>query len=346
MKAAHGSNSSFPALAGQPAQSRFDDDDILAFTSIEGGGLAAALGASALLRSIDGDRPGHEGAHEADDDHASNIRRKGKRHFRAVFVSDVHLGTRSSRADLLHDFLKSITCEKLYLVGDIVDGWRLKKSWYWDTRHNDVIRRVLKMAKSGTEVIYIPGNHDEGLRGFVGHNLAGVTLQMEAVHEGLDGRRFWVIHGDEFDGVVKYARWLAHVGDHAYSLLLKLNTAFNRVRRSLGYPYWSLSAYLKHKVKNAVEYIGKFEEAVAHEAGRRGVQGVICGHIHHAERRMIGEIEYLNDGDWVESCTALVETPTGAWDIIRYADEVAAEEATRPPREGRKRRAARDKVAA
>lgn len=263
--------------------------------------------------------------------------KKKARHYRAVFISDTHLGTRAARADLLLDFLKSMTCDQLYLVGDIVDGWQLKRSWYWDTTHNDVIRRVLKMAKQGTNVVYIPGNHDEGLRGFEGHDLAGVTLEPEVIYTSVKGKRYWVLHGDQFDGVMKYAKWLAHVGDHAYVFLLKLNTFFNNVRKWLGYEYWSLSAYLKHKVKNAVEYIGKYEEAVASEARRRGLDGVICGHIHHAERRMFGDVEYMNDGDWVESCTALVEHETGDFEILYWAEEVA----NRSPNKGKKRKSKR-----
>ncbi|WP_286829969.1 MULTISPECIES: UDP-2,3-diacylglucosamine diphosphatase [Kordiimonas] len=239
-------------------------------------------------------------------------------------MSDTHLGTKAARADLLLDFLKSMTCDKLFLVGDIIDGWQLKSRWYWDTTHNDVIRRVLKMAKHGTQVIYIPGNHDEGLRGFEGYNMAGVEIADETIYQALNGKRYWVLHGDKFDGVVKYAKWLAHLGDHAYVMLLRLNTMVNWARHRLGYPYWSLSSYLKHKVKNAVEYIGKYEEAVATEAERMGVDGVICGHIHHAERRFFGKTEYMNDGDWVESCTALVERMDGAFEILHWADEVRA----------------------
>ena len=250
--------------------------------------------------------------------------KRTKRLFHTVFISDTHLGTRTARADLLLDFLKSIECKKLYLVGDIVDGWRLKKSWYWDTIHNDIIRCVLKLAKEGTEVIYIPGNHDEAFRGFVGNSLAGVDMKMDDIYTGVNGKKYWVIHGDEFDGVVLHAKWLAHVGDWAYQVLLRMNMVFNWFRRKFGYNYWSLSAYLKQRVKNAVEYIGRFEDAVAQEAERRGVQGVICGHIHKAEQRLIGDIEYKNDGDWVESCTALVEDAQGEWSIIHYADEIAA----------------------
>jgi len=250
--------------------------------------------------------------------------KRKSRHYSAVFVSDTHLGTRSARVDLLLDFLKSMTCDKLFLVGDIIDSWQLKSRWYWNTAHNDVIRCVLKMAKHGTEVVYIPGNHDEGLRGFEGHNMAGVELAHEVIYESQNGKRYWVLHGDKFDGVVKYAKWLAHLGDHAYTLLLRLNTSLNWVRRHFGYDYWSLSAFLKNKVKNAVEYIGKFEEAVAREAERMGVDGVICGHIHQAEIRKFGSIEYMNDGDWVESCTALVEDDKGSFEILHWADEVAA----------------------
>jgi len=266
---------------------------------------------------------------------SSHCQRKKNRKYRAVFVSDTHLGTRAARVDLLLDFLKSIECEKLFLVGDIIDGWQLKSRWYWDTDHNDVIRQVLKMAKHGTEVIYIPGNHDEGFRGFEGHNMAGVQLVHEMIYEAENGKRYWILHGDKFDGIVKYAKWLAHLGDHAYVMLLRLNVAINWLRRKLGYGHWSLSAYLKHKVKNAVEYIGKFEEAVAAEARRQGVDGVICGHIHRAECRTIDGIEYMNDGDWVESCTALVENNDGEFEILHWAEEIAkltTNDASSPPK--------------
>ena len=278
---------------------------------------------SAIAANLDGDLDVYTSG--KDGDTTPEPKRK-KRHYHTIFISDTHLGTRTARADLLLDFLKSVSCENLYLVGDIVDGWRLKKAWYWDTTHNDVIRRVLKMARSGTKVTYIPGNHDEAFRGFVGNNLAGVAMKMDDIYEGKNGKKYWVIHGDEFDGVVLHAKWLAHVGDWAYQALIRVNMLFNWFRRKMGYSYWSLSSYLKQRVKNAVEFIGRFEEAVAQEANRRGVQGVICGHIHKAEQRMIGDIEYKNDGDWVESCTALVETESGDWHIIEYAEEFAARE--------------------
>ncbi len=271
---------------------------------------------------------------------------KKARHYRAIFISDTHLGARAARVDLLLDFLKSVSCDRLFLVGDIIDGWAIQRSWYWDTTHNDVIRRVLKMAKQGTRVTYIPGNHDEGLRGFEGINMAGVEMAPDTVYTSASGKRYWVLHGDQFDGVVKYAKWLAHVGDRAYVLLLKLNTWVNWARRHLGYDYWSLSAYLKHKVKNAVEYIGRYEEAVAAEAERRGVDGVICGHIHHAERRFFGKVEYMNDGDWVESCTALVEDDKGEFEILYWADEVAARDAKAgkktKPKKGKKKGSGQD----
>lgn len=240
--------------------------------------------------------------------------------FRTIWISDVHLGTSGCNADLLLDFLKSVECQTLYLVGDIIDGWRLKRGWYWPSRHNDIVRRILKMAKKGTRVVYIPGNHDEAFRPYIGLNLGGIELASDALHETADGRRLLVLHGDEFDGIVLYARWLAFLGDWAYVTLLKLNIAFNAIRRKFNLPYWSLSAYLKKKVKNAVEYVSRFEEAVAHAALDRGVDGVVCGHIHSAEIRQIGSITYYNDGDWVESCTALVEDAKGEMRLLDWAE--------------------------
>ncbi|MBC7496753.1 MAG: UDP-2,3-diacylglucosamine diphosphatase, partial [Sphingomonadaceae bacterium] len=191
---------------------------------------------------------------------------KRKLRFRSVWISDTHLGTAGCNAELLLDFLKSIQPETLYLVGDIIDGWRLKRGWYWPPRHNDIVRRVLKLANKGTHVIYVPGNHDEVLRDYGGLSFGGVDVVPEAIHVTADGRRLLVLHGDEFDGVVLYARWLAFLGDYAYAALLHLNVGFNRVRRRFGLPYWSLSAHIKKKVKNAVAFISRFEEAVAHAA--------------------------------------------------------------------------------
>jgi UDP-2,3-diacylglucosamine pyrophosphatase LpxH len=242
-----------------------------------------------------------------------------KTSYRTIWISDIHLGTPGCNADLLVDFLKRTESETLYLVGDIIDGWRLKRSWYWPPRHNDVVRRILKKTKHGTRVIYIPGNHDEVLRPYVGLNFGGIELKRDAIHETADGKRLLVLHGDEFDGVVLYARWLAFLGDHAYEWLLKLNIIFNFVRRKLNMPYWSLSAYLKHRVKNVVEYVGRYSEAVVHTARDRSVDGVICGHIHTPEITKIGDIYYYNDGDWVESCTALVEHFDGRMELLNWS---------------------------
>ena len=243
--------------------------------------------------------------------------------YRTIFLSDVHLGLRSCRSDSLVDFLRNVQCEKLYLVGDIIDGWRLRRSWYWDAYHDEVIRLILRMARHGTEVIYVPGNHDEMFRDWLGLEVAGVKLAKEAEHITADGRRFLVIHGDEFDGVIRYAKFLAHMGDWAYDTALLVNRWFNFLRRRLGYPYWSLSQWLKRQVKEAVKAIDRFETALAQEARSRGMDGVICGHIHHAEMRMIHGIFYMNDGDWVESCTALVEHEDGRFELLDWSHRQA-----------------------
>ena len=257
----------------------------------------------------------------------------GRERFRTVWISDAHLGTPGCNAGMLLDFLKSIECETLYLVGDMIDGWRLKKGWYWPAAHSDVVRAVLKMAKHGTRVVYVPGNHDESLRDLIGLRLGEVEIAREHIHRAADGRKLLVVHGDEFDGVVLYARWLAFLGDHAYTLLLKGNRVFNRARRLLGLPYWSLSAYLKRRVKNAVQFVGQYEAAVAQAALDRGVDGVVCGHIHTAEIRRFGDVMYYNDGDWVESCTALVEHAGGAMELIDWAEKRRREAVVRPARE-------------
>ncbi len=240
--------------------------------------------------------------------------------YRTIFISDIHLGTRGCKADYLLDFIKHTDCETMYLVGDIVDGWRLKRTWYWPQAHNDVVQKLLRKVRKGMRLIYVPGNHDEFLRDYLGGHFGGVEVQKDAIHETADGKRLLVIHGDEFDGVVKYARWLALLGDWAYVTMLHVNTWFNYLRRKLGFGYWSLSAYLKHRVKNAVQFISNFEEAVVDEARRHGVDGVVCGHIHLAEMRLIDGILYINDGDWVESCTALVEHLDGRLEILPWAE--------------------------
>ena len=251
-----------------------------------------------------------------------------KRKYRTVWISDVHLGTRGCNAAMLVDFLRSFEAETLFLVGDIVDGWRLRKGWYWPDAHNEVVRRILKAAHRGTRVVFVTGNHDEMLRDYAGMNFGGVELVLEAVHTTADGRRLLVTHGDAYDSVVLYARWLAFLGDQAYTLLLGANVLLNAVRRRLHLPYWSLSAHLKRRVKNAVSYVCRFEDALAQAAVKRGYEGVVCGHIHSAEIREIGGITYFNDGDWVESCTALVEDKLGAMSIIDWGAEARAQTAT------------------
>ena len=241
-----------------------------------------------------------------------------RRRVRAVFVSDLHLGTPGCQAEALLEFLKAHPSDYLYLVGDIIDGWQLRKRWYWPQAHNDVVQKLLRRARKGCRVVYVPGNHDEFARGFTGHHFGGIELVQEAVHTTADGRRLWVVHGDDFDAVVQCAKWLAYVGDNLYEFTLKLNRHLNRIRGRFGLPYWSLSAYLKHKVKKALNYVTSFETAVAHEAARRGHQGVVCGHIHRAEMREIGGVLYCNDGDWVDSRTALVEHFDGRLEVVHW----------------------------
>jgi len=242
-----------------------------------------------------------------------------RRRYRTVWISDLHLGTPGCQALALLDFLKHVECETLFLVGDIVDGWQLRRSWYWPQPHNDVVQKLLRKARHGTRVIFVPGNHDEFARRYAQHNFGGIEVAEEWVHETADGRRLWVVHGDIFDGVIQCARWLAHLGDSAYEFTLRLNRHLNSLRARLGLPYWSLSKYLKHKVKRAVSYVADFEAALAREARKRGVQGVVCGHIHHAELRDIDGILYANDGDWVESLTALAEHADGRLEIVDWS---------------------------
>jgi UDP-2,3-diacylglucosamine pyrophosphatase LpxH len=254
--------------------------------------------------------------------------------FRTVWISDLHLGTPGCQAKALLDFLRLVECETLFLVGDIIDGWQLRRQWYWPQSHNDVVQKLLRKARKGTKVIFVPGNHDEFARRYVEHNFGGVDVAEEWVHTTADGRKLWIVHGDLFDGVVQCARWLAMLGDSAYEWTLRMNRHLNSLRARMGLPYWSLSRYLKLKVKRAVSYVGDFEAAVAREAKRRGLQGVVCGHIHHAEMRMIDGVLYANDGDWVESLTALVEHADGRLEIVdwgRRMAEAMAQDATRRP---------------
>jgi UDP-2,3-diacylglucosamine pyrophosphatase LpxH len=240
------------------------------------------------------------------------------RRLRAIWISDVHLGTAGCQAEHLLDFLRRHESDYLYLVGDIVDGWQLKKSWYWKQSHNDVLQKVLRKARKGTRVVYIPGNHDEAARQYCGLDFGGIAIRLEAEHLTADGKRLLILHGDEFDGVIQYAKWLAYLGDSLYTFILHLNRHFNWVRMKFGLPYWSLSQFLKHKVKNAVNFISDFERLVASEARRRNFDGVICGHIHKAEVTLYDGVVYGNCGDWVESLSALVEDADGHLSIVYW----------------------------
>lgn len=250
-------------------------------------------------------------------------RHEESRMYRSIFISDFHLGTRTCRADDLLDFLRVHDAQFIYLVGDIVDGWQLKKSWLWSQTHNDVIQKLLRKARKGAIITYLPGNHDAFARQFVGHQFGGVVVQDTAMHLTADGRTLLILHGDQFDGVVTNSRWLASLGSTAYEFAIRLNYVFNAVRTRLGYPYWSLSAWLKHKVKNAFTYIDAFEKTVATEARRHGADGVVCGHIHRASIRDCDGVTYYNTGDWVESCTALVEHLDGRMELVTWIPEAA-----------------------
>lgn len=238
--------------------------------------------------------------------------------FRTLFISDVHLGTRGCQAERFLDFLRVHEAETIYLVGDIVDGWALRSSWYWPQAHNDVVQKLLRKARKGARVIYVPGNHDEFLRDYFGTHFGGIQVVDRAIHVAADGTRYLVVHGDHFDFIVTQARWLALLGDKAYEFAIFVNRLFNGVRRRLGFPYWSLSKWAKLKVKNAVSYIGEFEKTLAAEARRHDAKGVICGHIHHATIHDDFGIRYVNCGDWVESCTAIAERHDGRFEIITW----------------------------
>lgn len=238
--------------------------------------------------------------------------------FRSIFISDVHLGTYGCQADVLLDFLRRTESEYLYLVGDIIDGWRLKQSWYWPQAHNDVVQKLLRKARKGTKVIFIPGNHDEFARDYDGIVVGHIPVCNTSCHTTLGGKNILVIHGDEFDGVVRYGKWLAHFGSWAYDMSVILNGWLNYVRRKAGLPYWSLAAFLKRQVKGAVQFITNFEEAVSKHARTVSADAVVCGHIHHPAMKDKGGVMYLNDGDWVENCTALVEDLDGNFHILKW----------------------------
>jgi UDP-2,3-diacylglucosamine pyrophosphatase LpxH len=273
---------------------------------------APALREAHLIMAASSIHEGGSGPSESDD----SVR------VRTVFISDLHLGTAGCQAVALLEFLKIYKCDYLYLVGDIVDGWQLRRRWFWPQAHNDVVQKLLRKARKGAKVTFVPGNHDEFARRYVGHDFGGISVVEDCVHVTADGRRLWVTHGDLFDGVIQCAKWLAYLGDAAYEFTLKLNRHFNRLRAHVGLPYWSLSQYLKLKVKRAVSYVTDFEDAVAMEAKRRGLDGVVCGHIHHAEMREVQGVLYCNDGDWVESLTALIEHMDGRLELLDWSSRM------------------------
>jgi UDP-2,3-diacylglucosamine pyrophosphatase LpxH len=244
--------------------------------------------------------------------------------YRSIFVSDVHLGTKDSQAEKLNNFLKHNSCDTLYLVGDIIDAWRIQQNkWRWKQSHTNVVRRVLGHAKRGTRVVYIAGNHDEFLRPMIpyGFSFGLVEIHNQTEHIGADGKHYLVVHGDMFDGITRLAPWISFLGDRAYDVILSLNSRVNWIRHRFGFGYFSLSQYLKTRVKKAVDFIFHFEKNLAEYCKKRGYDGVICGHIHHAEIKEIDGVVYMNDGDWVESCTALVEHWDGRWEIVTWTQE-------------------------
>ena len=248
------------------------------------------------------------------------------RRFRTLFISDVHLGSKPAKADYLVDFLRHHEADTIFLVGDIVDGWRLKRSWHWPQKHNDVVQKLLRQARKGTKINYVAGNHDEFLRGFQGVHFGGVVVMDRTIHEAADGKRYLVIHGDQFDSIVHSVRWLAYLGDFAYDASIIVNRIVARARRVLGMPYWSFSSWAKVRVKKAVNFISAFQTLVAEEARRSDVDGVICGHIHHATMEDIDGIRYINTGDWVESCTAVAEHDDGSMEIIHWRQIAGTEQ--------------------
>ena len=276
------------------------------------------------------------GPDEAPEAHPAD---EGRVRFRAIFLSDLHLGTPGCQTRALLEFLRLTDSDRLYLVGDIVDGWRLRRRWTWRQSHNDVVQKILRKARKGTQVWYIPGNHDEAALPYTGLVFGGIRIVDEAVHVTARGERLLVTHGDLFDAIVRCARWIALLGDVLYAFLLKCNRPLDAARRVLGMPHWSLSQFLKLRVKNAVSYIGAFEDALSRHARERGFDGVVCGHIHHAEIRRIGDGVYANAGDWVESLTAIAETIDGELVVLRWREiavrgthRFGADTASDPPR--------------
>ena len=244
--------------------------------------------------------------------------------YRSIFISEVHLGTKDCKAEALNNFLKHNSCETLYLVGDIIDAWKIKQNkWRWKQSHSNVIRRILGHSKRGTRVVYVIGNHDEFLRPYLQYQLGFGLIEIvnQTEHIGADEKHYLVVHGDLFDGITRLAPWLSMLGDRAYDIILGLNSRYNWLRHRLGFGYWSLSAFLKQKVKRAVDFMFQFEKNLSEYCKKRGYDGVICGHIHHAEIKEINGVTYMNDGDWVESMTALVEHHDGLWEIVTWTQE-------------------------
>ena len=251
--------------------------------------------------------------------------------YRTLFLSDLHLGTRGCQAHLILDMLRHVEADTIYLVGDIIDGWRLRSGWYWPQTHNDVVQKLLRKVRRGARMVFVPGNHDEFARQFFGLTFGGIEIKRQAIHAAADGKRYLVIHGDEFDVVVRHSKWLAFFGDWAYDFALFVNTHFNAARRALGLPYWSFSAWAKLKVKNAVNFIGSFERELAAEAKKRGVDGVVCGHIHHPVIREMEGVIYVNTGDFVESCSLVVEHWDGRFEVLRWKTPSSSPRGSRTP---------------
>ncbi len=251
---------------------------------------------------------------------STSVTRQKLPRMRTVFISDVHLGYRGCQAEYLLDFLTHLDCEQLVLVGDIIDLESLKRSLYWPSAHQDVLRAILSLSRGGTKVVYVPGNHDQEFRELCGGEIAGVDIRRDFIHEAADGKRYLVLHGDDFDGAVKFSGALKHIGERMYDVLMFTGRGIQAVRRRFGLGHWSLASWLKHQVPDARRYIERFEHAAAHAAIRHGLDGVICGHIHRPEIREVDGVRYCNDGDWVEHCSALVEDRNGRLSLVRWTE--------------------------
>lgn len=238
--------------------------------------------------------------------------------YRTLWISDVHLGTKDCQATHLNDFLKHHRADKIYLVGDIIDGWKMRSGIYWKKDFTRVLRRLLTLSKKGTQIDYITGNHDEFLRRFANNRFDNIHLHNRVTHTTADGRKLLVIHGDQFDNVTRCSHLLRFLGDKGYDLLMATNRICNTFRAKYGRGYWSLAGFLKQHIPRAQMYIQEYEQAVAHAAEKQGFDGVVCGHIHHAANKRIGEIDYYNTGDWVESCSALAEDEDGTIHLLRW----------------------------